>query len=182
MGNWPLVLAIRWLRRMRCSEEVGSSNKDKQEEATLHACKQLIPLPSRLDSWPFCLLACLSCAWCGAMKLALAQQSAVQELGRPLKSPRVRETITNYIDTKGPPTTPYWETTTNTTTITTSWSNKVQEAASQQMSSHHQLTEGMGVAPTGVESAVFFSLLQLFVLGEKCMYKCPDILIGFRWG
>jgi hypothetical protein len=40
----------------------------------------------------------------------------------------------------------------------------------------------MGVAPTGVESAVFFSLLQLFVLGEKCMYKCPDILIGFRWG
>lgn len=135
--------------------------------------------PLTITSWLLTfLLACLSCAWCGAMKLALAQQSAVQELGRPLKSPRVREIITNYIDTKGPPTTPpYWETTT-----TTSWSNKVQEAASQQMSSHHQLTEGMGVAPTGVESAVFFSLLQLFVLGEKCMYKCPDILIGFRWG
>jgi len=49
------------------------------------------------------------------------------------------------------------------------------------MSSHHQLTEGMGVAPTGVESAVLLSLLQLFILGE-CMYKCPDILIGFRWG
>jgi hypothetical protein len=125
----------------------------------------------RLDSWPF---ACLSCAWCEAMKLALAQQSAVQE--RPLKSLRVRETITNYIDTKGPATTPYWETTT-----TTSWSNKVQEAASQQMSSHHQLTEGMGVAPTAVESAVLLSLLQLFVLGES-MYKCLDILIGFRWG
>jgi len=137
----------------------------------MHA-KQLIPLPSRLNSWPF---ACLSCAWCGDMKLALAQQSAVQE--RPLKSPRVRETITNYMDTKGPATTLYWE----TTTTTTSWSNKVQEPTSQQMSSHHQLTEGMGVVPTGVESAVLLSLLQLFVLGES-MYKCPDILIGFRWG